>query len=295
MADQHLQGVNLMATLERAMPQLRLPQVPDVSSSDLYKASVLRGEVQEATALIAVGPPPQWDQADQLRLWIAPHPCGAMPVLITPSAHDFAQLVRALAHRAEPVALADGVHAKAISGLIHWGLIERFGRQGRAQLILLHEAPYGSVAADQVPGHLDDQAWLEASSTLRLEHELTHLATKRLLGEMRLNLLDELIADCMGMVAALGQFRSELFGRCLGVEADNQPRPNGRWLSYTQDLQTPDAHAAVHLALARSRELETVLNAHPQLLRPEQAMQRLHWLCQQRLDQPITAEAISLK
>ena len=108
-------------------------------------------------------------------------------------------------------------------------------------------------------------------------------------------LLDELIADCMGMVAALGQFSADLFGRCLGVEENDQPRPNGRWLSYTQDLHTPDALAAVHLALARSRELETVLRANPQLLRPDQAMQRLHWLCQQRLDRPITAEAISLK
>ena len=124
-----------------------------------------------------------------------------MPVLLTPSAHDFALLVRALAHRAEPVPLADGVHAQAISGLIHWGLIERYGRQSRAQLIVLHEAPYGSVAAEQVPGHWDHPAWLKASSNLRLEHELTHLATKRLLGEMRRNLLDELIADCMGMVA----------------------------------------------------------------------------------------------
>jgi hypothetical protein len=210
------------------MPQLRLPQVQGISGRDLYKTSVLRGELQETTSLAAMGPVPQWDQVDELRLWIAPHPCGAMPVLLTPSAHDFALLVRALAHRAEPVPLADGVHAQAISGLIHWGLIERYGRQSRAQLIVLHEAPYGSVAAEQVPGHWDHQAWLKASSNLRLEHELTHLATKRLLGEMRRNLLDELIADCMGMVAALGQFSADLFGRCLGVG-----NPSGRWIAYT--------------------------------------------------------------
>ena len=295
LADRQLQGAALLAALERAMPQLRLPQIPGISRTDLYKASVLRGEVQEVTSLAAMGPPPQWDQVDDLRLWIAPHPCGAMPVLLTPNAQDFAQLVRALAHRAEPVALANGVHAQAISGLIHWGLIERYGRQSRAQLIVLHEAPYGSIAADQVPGHLDDQAWLKASSTLRLEHELTHLATNRLLGERRLNLLDELSADCMGMVAALGQFSAELFGRCLGIDTNHQPRPNGRWLSYTQALNTPDAHAAVHLVMARGLELEAELQAHPQLLRPEHAMQRLCWLSRQRLDQPISAAPTSLR
>lgn len=60
------------------------------------------------------------------------------------------------------------------------------------------------MAAQHVPGLPSNQSWLKASTVLRLEHELTHLATKRLLGEMRLNLLDELVADCMGMVAALG-------------------------------------------------------------------------------------------
>ena len=107
--------------------------------------------------------------------------------------------------------MADGVHAQTISGLIHWGLINQFGRQSRARLIVLHQAPYGSVAARELPaqlGELGEEAWLAASSKLRLEHELTHLATQRLLGEMRLNLLDELIADCMGMVAALGCFNA---------------------------------------------------------------------------------------
>jgi hypothetical protein len=50
-------------------------------------------------------------------------------------------MVRALAHRGEPVAIANGVHAQAISGLIHWGLIPQFGSQSRACLIVLHQAP----------------------------------------------------------------------------------------------------------------------------------------------------------
>jgi hypothetical protein len=45
---------------------------------------------------------------------------------------------------------------------------------------------------------LDERGWIQASSALRLEHEITHLEIKQYLGEMRLNLLDELIADAMG-------------------------------------------------------------------------------------------------
>ncbi|MCX5928682.1 MAG: hypothetical protein NTY40_02825, partial [Synechococcus sp. LacPavin_0920_WC12_MAG_50_7] len=220
------------------MPQLRLPQVKGISRSEIYRTLVLRGndpeEPELQDAIHELGCVPQWQQPENLRIWIASHPCGAMPVLQTPNMHDFVLLVRALAHRGEPVVLADGVHAQAISGVIHRGLIKQLGRNSRARLIVLHEAPYGSVPAEHVPGKYNNHEWLEASTTLRLQHELTHLATKRLLGEMRLNMLDELIADCMGMVEALGLFDANLFGLCLGIDVQNDDAPfaNGRWLSY---------------------------------------------------------------
>ena len=290
-------GEAIVATLMAALPQLRLPQVQSISTSDLYRAVVLRGNDPTSPELLTaahrIGPTPLWQQPEALQLWIAPHPCGAMPVLQTPSWSDFELLVRALAHRAEPVALADGVHAQAISGLIHWGLINQFGRQSRARLIVLHQAPYGSVDAEHVPGGLDEDRWLEASTCLRLEHELTHLATKRLLGEMRLNLLDELIADCMGMVAALGRFDAALFGRCLGIDINHGDTPiaNGRWLSYTRELSATEAHEVVRLVMARARELESALQSQPELLHSAQAMQRLQWLCQQQLHHPVREPA----
>ena len=277
------QGRGLLSALEQSMPQLRLPQQEGISGREIYKMLVLRDEAADAAMLAAAGPPLQWERAEALKLWIAPHPCGAMPVLQTPSWHDFLQLVRALAHRCEPIQLDDGVHAQAISGLIHWGLIREFGRQSRARLIVLHEAPYGSVLANALPVDLSKSQWLAASTALRLEHELTHLATKRLLGEMRLNLLDELIADCMGMVAALGWFNAGLFGRCLGIDAEQ-----GRWSTYTKELSESDARQAVASVMARSYELDQMLSDYPWLLQPAQAMQRLQWLSTQRLDQTIS-------
>jgi hypothetical protein len=91
-----------------------------------------------------------------------------------------------LARHSEPVALTDGMHAQAIVGLIHWGLMRRYGRQSRARLVILHKECYRSVGAQNVPGKFTDAAWIEESINLRLQYELTHLATKRLLEEMRL-------------------------------------------------------------------------------------------------------------
>lgn len=288
-SNKRLKGKKLLKALKDGLPQLQLPQVHGISKTTLYAASVLRNEQLNDLALEKVGSPPEWHQPEALQFWIAPHPCGAMPVVMTSCWHDFTQLVRALAHRAEPVTLKDGVHAQAVNGLIHWGLIKQFGRESRAQLILLHEAPYGSVGAQHVPGDLDDQTWIECSTRLRLEHELTHLATKRVLGEMRINLLDELIADCMGMVASLGWFASTLFGRCMGISEHKQLGEDNRWATYTRGLSPTDAETATTLVMMRSIELENELKANSQLCMPDMAMERLRWLCRQRLDQPISA------
>lgn len=288
-AEGELTGFSLLNALEAALPQLHLPQEQGISTSELYKALVLREEGAQVSEVSkrrsSEKTIPSWQEPEALRLWIAPHPCGAMPVLETPSRVDFVRMVRALAHRGEPVAIADGVHAQAISGLIHWGLINQFGRQSRARLILLHQAPYGSVSASELPsevGELGDEAWLAASSKQRVEHELTHLATKRLLGEMRLNLLDELIADSMGMVAALGGFSAELFGRCLGTT-----KAGGRWNAYTIGLNAAEAQQALDLVMTRADELEQHLRAQPELQESIQAMYRLQWLTRQKLDQRV--------
>lgn len=287
-------GKEVIKALTANLPQLLLPQVEGISSSEIYRALVLRGDDPEKPelqdAINQLSCVPQWQQPENIKLWITLHPCGAMPVLQTPNLHDFVLLVRALAHRAEPVVLADGVHAQAISGLIHRGLIKQLGRNSRARLIVLHDAPYGSVPAKHVPGKLSELEWLEASTTLRLQHELTHLATKRLLGEMRLNLLDELIADCMGMVAALGFFDADLFGLCLGINVQNGNTlfAYGRWLTYVDGLSSEESITANRLVIKRAKELECQLLKENRLLQPDQAMQLLQWLCKQQLNKPIS-------
>jgi len=265
------------AKITGAMPQLRLPQQAGISQSDLYRQLVLRGVSPIPANLIPIST--ILKQPEELQLRLVEHPYVAMPVLSTSNREDFLWLVRALAHRAEPVTIEAGVHAQAISGLINWELIRSLGPDQRASLILLHEAPYGSVAAEDLPIHLDQHGWIQASSTLRLEHELTHLTTKKVLGEMRLNLLDELIADAMGQLMALRQFSAMVFDRCL----------ERRWRAYVGELNEEEAEWALGLARARAHELELALSpwqgttpVHKQLL---------PWLCRLRLDQAIDQAA----
>jgi hypothetical protein len=270
--------VGAWALLCSALPQLCLPQRPGISCSDLYRQLVLRGDEASSPELIPSEHVLYMPLA--LRLQVVQHPYVTMPVLATPDRRDFLWLVRALAHRAEPGPIQAGVHAQAISGLIHWGLIRSLGPHQRASLILLHEAPYGSVPAESLPIGLDQQDWIRASCSLRLEHELTHLTTKQQLGEMRLNLLDELIADAMGQLVALAGFSAEVFERCL----------QHRWHAYVEELDSQEAQQVLELVQARARELELALIAWQGRGQQQRAL-LLPWLCRQRLDQPITTPA----
>jgi hypothetical protein len=199
----------------------------------------------------------------QLRLIMHEHPAGALPVLSTPHRPDFETLDRALAFHHEPVPIHGSVNAHTIAGLLNWDRVSRYqalwlSQHGSAALaawgkerqrvataekwrfydriMLVCEQPYSDVRAPQLGLEMTDERWLQTSTHLRLEHEVTHYATMRLYGYMGLNLFDETICDWAGMTAALGRFDSRWFLQFLGLEDWPRIRPDGRVHAYCQAL-----------------------------------------------------------
>lgn len=284
-----LEGVHILDSLSHGLPQLLLPQRAGVSHSSHYKRLVLQGH--HFVSLSLASTPSAWVQPDKLQCQVVDHLCGFVPVLSTPCREDFALMVRAFAHRAEPAPVAAAVHGIAIEGLIHWHLSEDgIPTPAKIRLIILHDAPYGSLPAYEVPGNPSHQDWVAASGVWRLEHELTHLATRCFWGKMRLNLLDELIADGMGMVKALGMFDATLFLRCLGIEdcCEGLKGLNARWTTYVKSLNDKDQAQVLQWICQRALELEQAFRVHPGILDDAQTLKRFEWLCTQRLDTPIS-------
>jgi hypothetical protein len=62
-----VQGVELLEALPSVLPQLRLPQVPRIRRSNLYRRLVLRGEQANPAELSAAGPEPLWQQSNALK------------------------------------------------------------------------------------------------------------------------------------------------------------------------------------------------------------------------------------
>ena len=267
----------VLPVLRENLVQLRFPVDEGRSADEAYRAAVGRGVVPEGAEGLALEDP------DGVRLFIHPTPAGAVPVLLASRRADFEALVRALTRKNEPVPLPPSMGAAMVGGYNNWGRVAELRRAWEAgelpvegagdwnaafarlrarkelyqdRFILLSGGAYSGVPA-QAMG-LEPGEWSRASIVIRLEHECAHYFTRRVLGSMRNNLLDELIADYAGIVAAAGRYRADWFLRFCGLEAEEGCRADGRLWNYRGDPPLSDAAFAVlqRIVRAAARQVE---------------------------------------
>ncbi|MES1240553.1 MAG: hypothetical protein ABUT39_02945 [Acidobacteriota bacterium] len=254
------------AVLSDHLPQLRFPVREGIGATEGYRAAVRRGvppsEIPSATGL-EIGRP------DLVGLEIHESPAGRIPVILARGRDEFAALLRALSRKNEPVPVPDSQGALMVSGYNNWERIRERLRRGedmqdilprkelyQDRFILLSDGPYSAVPAADLG--LDDAEWRRISLEIRRDHECAHYFTRRLFGSMRNNVLDELIADYAGMVAATGTFRGDWFLRFLGLEDYPRYRPGGRLDLYRGDPPLSDAafHSLHELIRSAAETLE---------------------------------------
>ena len=245
--------IGAFETLKQRLVQLQFPIQAGISQTEAYREVTRKGvaadHLPEATGLVL-------QQPDQLELLIHPSLAGAIPILVVKQRDDFVTLVQALAMRNEPKSVPDSMGACIVSGFNNWDRIRQYRHQWEManltaasasdwaaefqrlapqkalyqdRFIILSGGFYSAVPAASMG--LDEAAWQRLSSTIRLEHECTHYFTYRLLGAMHNHLLDELIADYRGIVAAIGRYRSDWFLWFMGLEASTY-REGGRFQNY---------------------------------------------------------------
>jgi hypothetical protein len=248
---------DFFACLQSRLPQLSIPIREGISSTEVYRDVIRRGKPFGGELF---GGTLSLERPDLFRFFVGDHPSGALPVLVTPHRGDFETLDRALGFRNEPVPINPSVNAHTVAGFINWDRVRRHQAAWMAasggtswgsemervlkneswrfydRFILLCAKPYSGVASEALGLDLDERDWIETSTALRLEHEFTHYATKRVYQEMNTNLLDELICDWAGITRALGRFRADWFLTFLGLERFPIVREGGRALAYVPGL-----------------------------------------------------------
>jgi uncharacterized protein DUF7005 len=223
-------------TLRRALMQLRFPVEAGMSDDPTYVAAVRRGEWRgdpDRTGVRFVRP-------KRIRIFLHPTAAGRVPVIVAAAREDFVSLVRALTCRNEPRPVAEAMGACIVAGYNNWKRIAALGplfagassnkSLYQDRFILLSSGPYSGVPARDLG--LANGEWLQMSLTIRLEHECAHYVTRQLLGTMRNSMLDELIADYTGIVAAAGRYHASWFLRFIGLDEPGRCRAGGRIHTY---------------------------------------------------------------
>ncbi|MDG2030191.1 MAG: hypothetical protein P8J45_04220 [Phycisphaerales bacterium] len=284
--------------LVKWLPQLALEVREGVSRSTQYKSGILGGELE------LLPDPAGFSLHGSFQVSIEGHWSGNLPVITLTDRADFEHFFQCLGNHGEPIDISPQAHALMVIGLVSprkvhaarslWdqGLMKDDPRVSgcanwsdamraldsrdkcffRDQVLLTHVDRYAGLDSDQVGHGLTPERWLEVSRVIRLNHEFTHHATRRLFENMRLNLHDEIIADCIGFLAGLGCFDSNVFLMGLGIDPDGGARPDGRVRMYVRGLGEDEVRTVCGLTVSAARNLEAWLGgrdspAAPQLTR----------------------------
>ena len=273
-------SIGMFATLKPILVQLYFPIQQGISSTEAYRAVTLKGfnpdQILAATGLVL-------QQPEQLDCQIYPSLAGEIPVLLPGNREDFVTLVQALTKRNEPLPIPDSMGACMVAGYNNWERINRYRQQWEQtnainfreiawqqefkrlipqkhlyqdRFIILSDGFYSNVSPEAMG--LGESEWRKLSLTIRLEHECTHYLTRRLFNSMQNKLLDELIADYRGIVAAIGYYRADWFLRFMGLESFPKYRSSGRLENYRGQPPLSDRAFAILQALvvAAAKNLE---------------------------------------
>lgn len=238
--------------LQKRIVQLQFPVEAGMSQAEDYRAATRRGEFPSRES----SRPPVLRQPGKITLMVHQTVAGSVPIVVAGDRADFETLVQACASRNEPEVVPDSMGACIVTGLNNWDRVHRRREEWskdhpdagdedwsaefkrmipnkalyQDRFIILSSGPYSGVSGESVGADPDE--WREKSLRIRLEHECTHYFTYRLLGSMRNNLIDEIMADYAGLVLTAGNYRSDFALRFLGLEDYPKYRQGGRMQNY---------------------------------------------------------------
>ena len=267
---------NVFNSVKSQLVQLSFPVKEGISKTQDYRSATLSGTsvsfLDTATGISINNP-------ESLNLTIHQSLAGKIPVLIADNRDDFVTLVRGLSMKNEPNRVPTSMGATMVSGLNNWGRIHELKKRWEAdnksgnwddefqriipqkelyqdRFILLSSGPYSGVTGKDMG--FSEERWKELSLIIRREHECAHYFTRRIFSSMRNNLIDELIADYMGITAAEGKFCADWFLRFLGLENFPVYRAGGRLENYRGKPELSDGAFVILQSMVKSvaRNLE---------------------------------------
>ncbi len=225
--------------LQEKFVELSFPIKEGLSWNSNYLGAVNNGfpaeMMAEATGLCL-------NEPEALELIIHETLAGRIPVIVVRNREDFVALIQALTLKNEPELVPASQGALLVTGY-----------RKRDSFIILNDGPYSGVDGNMMG--LSPAEWSAVSLSIRLEHESTHYFAKRLFLSMRKKIVDELIADYAGIVAAWGNFSSRRLLHFMGLENFPLYRKGGRLENYmASSVLSGNAFKILQAVVAKAAE-----------------------------------------
>ncbi|MCR5651413.1 MAG: hypothetical protein K6F86_09565 [Lachnospiraceae bacterium] len=273
-------GQDVIKGLAETFQQLYL--APGDEGMEKYPPIVRSGEEAEIKDLS------HFKMSEKDSLVTVDTPEGEVRVVTLFERHDFVTFLQIIANRCKPVEIPDTQGASIVSGIINWEKIrkheeeflkaeaekgnlipdwhaefERFTSDKKNYLdvlIVLSVGPYSNTPAESF-GYTDDE-WIGLSNTIRLYHECTHFVCRKRFPGKEEAVWDELVADAVGIYAALGRFDIAMEEKFLGIEDGHYTK--GRLENYIEDLTGEEKQAALD---ELSRKAADILKGFDEMIR----------------------------
>jgi len=188
-------------------------------------------------------------------------PAGYAEALYLPERDEFEYYYKALSNRCEPMDIPLTTGAVMISGINSWRRIyahkEEFLQNHseeewdaefdifisdknnfRDSVLLLSKGEYSHVSYERTG--FTESEWIDMSKKIRLYHEMTHFVSRKLYPEHQEAVRDEVLADSIGIIGALGKFEPQLERLVLGIE-NGICREDGRLRNYVDEIMVDKA------------------------------------------------------
>ena len=190
--------------------------------------------------------------------WLQETPAGRIPVLYASSRTSFERAMNVL----YPGVFSTGIQASVNAFTVQTRHPALCGHR----VILLNKAGYSSLSGKEVG--MSEEEWHEKSLTIRLNHEVCHYFSLRVLGGMQNHVLDEIAADCVGQLAAFGTYNASLQRRFFGIsESGGDILPGNRFSFYVKKLLINDSiREVLEETNAALSGLESYLSKNPYML-----------------------------
>jgi hypothetical protein len=241
---------NALESFVYRYPQLGLPVRAGESQSEEYRNIVQYG-------ILPDGPVCPFPGSNADRLVVIDTPAGCIEVLYLEKRADYIRFIQTFSGKCEPIAVPASNGAMTYFNLSNWRKINQHKAEYLAaggddwtaefkrftavpenfkDLVVVVSQGYYSALESGAAGY-EPNEWRERSLSLRIYHECAHIVSRKLWPENKEAIRDEIVADSVGIIAALGVYDDTLALAVLGIEKDTY-REGGRLQNYLQDGQS---------------------------------------------------------